>query len=73
MTRSAVPCQLLIIQPLPSQPDDTSGDELLNLAPDVCVLHVLLKGSRVAPGLLEDTLHDRILEDRHDLHRVDDG
>lgn len=53
----------------PSQADDTRSHEFLDLQPDVGVLHVLLQRGRVVLGLLEDALHDRVLEDGHDLHR----
>lgn len=52
---------------LPSHSDHTSGNQFLNLQTDMGVLHVLLEGSRVATGLLQDALHDRILENGHDL------
>ena len=35
--------------------------------PDAGILHVFLKSGRVTLGLLQDTLHNRVLEDCHDL------
>jgi hypothetical protein len=64
---SAIRSPILWILPSPSQSDDTGCDEFLNLGPDMDVLHVFLKGSWVPLGLLKNGLHDRILEDGHDL------
>lgn len=52
---------------LPSDPDHASSHQFLDLRPDLDVLHMLLKRRRVTLGLLEDALHDRVLENRHDL------
>lgn len=52
---------------LPANTDDTSSDKLLDLGPDVGVLHVLSQSRRVGLSLLEDGLHDRIGHDTHDL------
>lgn len=57
----------LPIKHLPSHPDNTTGNQLLDLHPDTGVLHVLLKSGGIILGLLKDALHDRILENRHDL------
>jgi hypothetical protein len=51
----------------PSQADDSSSDKLLDLHSDMGILHMLLQRRRIALCLLKDALHDRILEDSHDL------
>lgn len=51
----------------PSQANDTGSHQLLDLHPHLGVLHVLLQSGRVALGLLQNALHDRVLEDGHDL------
>lgn len=56
--------------PLPAKPDDAGGDESLEPVPDRRVLRVILEGGRVALGLLEDALHDGILQDADDLKRT---
>lgn len=52
---------------LPPHADDTSSHQLLDLHPHLRVLHVLLQGGGIALGLLENALHNGVLEDRHDL------
>ena len=42
--------------------NDTTGHELLNLASDVCVLHVVVEGGWVGLGLVEDGLHHRVCQ-----------
>ena len=48
---------------LSAHTDDTGGDQLLDSCPDGGVLHVVLQRGWVAFGLLENALHDGILED----------
>ena len=56
--------------PLPTHADDACGDQLLHVCADLGILHMLLKGRGVVLGLLQDALHDGILQDRHDLLQV---
>lgn len=57
------------LPPLPSEfidlsrPDDTRSDQLLDLAPDDGVLHVVLERGRVGLSLLQDRLHDWVAHD----------
>lgn len=44
-------------------------DKLLNLGANARIFEVLLQGCRVVLGLLENALHDGILEDADDLVR----
>ena len=53
-----------------ASPDDTSNYQLLNLGPNTWILHVLLQSRRVALGLLQDGLHDWVLQDTHDLNVI---
>ena len=43
--------------------DNTSVDKFHDLVADSWVLHVILESGRVALGLLEDRLHNRIAHD----------
>jgi hypothetical protein len=43
-----------------SRPDYARIDQLIDLAADDRVLHMILKGSRVTLGLLQNRLHDWI-------------
>ena len=52
---------------LPAHTNHTSSNQLLHLDPNVRIAHVLLQRRRVALGLLENALHDRVLEDGHDI------
>lgn len=52
---------------LTSNTDDARSDQLLDLALDRWVLHVLLKSRWVTLCLLQDGVHDWILHDRHNL------
>lgn len=52
---------------LPSHADHTRCHQLLHTDPHLRVLHVLLQSRRVALRLLQNALHDGVLEDRHDL------
>ncbi|KAI6876549.1 hypothetical protein KC338_g308 [Hortaea werneckii] len=74
---------------LPPHPDDTGSHQLLDLAADTSVLHVLLQCLQIkrlaileksnftaweletylwiALGLLQNALHDRVLQDGHDV------
>jgi len=62
--RTRVPSEELL---LTSHPDDTSVHQLLNLGADAGVLEMLLQRCGVVLGLLEDGLHDGVLEDADDL------
>ena len=65
--RTRVPSEKLL---LTSHPDDTGVHQLLDLGSDAGVLEMLLQGRGVVLGLLEDGLHDRVLEDADDLKCV---
>lgn len=52
---------------LPTHADHTGGHQLLDLDAHRGVLHVLLQSGGVALGLVEDALHDGVVEDGHDL------
>jgi len=56
--------------PLPTHADDARGDQLLHVCADLSILHMLLQGRGVVFGLLQDALHDGVLQDRHDLLQV---
>ena len=47
--------------------DHACCHKALDLVSNSWVFHVFLKCCRVALGLLQNALHDRILQDRHDL------
>jgi len=47
--------------------EHTSRDQLLHLASNGWVLHMVLQRRRVALGLLQNTLHDWVLQDSHDV------
>ena len=59
--------------PLPTHADDARGDQLLHICADLGILHMLLQGRGVVLGLLQDALHDGVLQDRHDLLQVSGG
>jgi hypothetical protein len=52
---------------LSSHADDAGVDQLLDLGPDIRVLQVLLQSSGVVLGLLEDGLHDGVLQNADNL------
>jgi hypothetical protein len=52
---------------LAPHPDDASSDEFLNRSLDLRVPHVLVECCGIGLGLLEDTLHDGILQDLKNL------
>jgi len=45
----------------------TYRNQLLHTRPDLRISHVLVQRLRVALGLLQDALHDRVLQDLQDL------
>lgn len=55
---------------LAAHTDDTRGHELLYLGANVCVLEMLLQRSRVVLGLLQDALHNGVLQDGDDLAKL---
>ena len=52
---------------LTSHPDDTGVHQLLDLGSDAGVLEMLLQSRGVVLGLLEDGLHDGVLENADNL------
>lgn len=52
---------------LPSETNNPSSNQFLNLASDLGILHVFLQGGGVTLCLLQNALHDGVLEDGHDL------
>lgn len=52
---------------LTSESYNTSGDQLLNFGTDNRALHVVVQGCRIALCLIEYGLHDRVLQDSHDI------
>lgn len=45
---------------LSSNADDACSDQFLDFGTDTRVLHVFIQSGRIAFGLLQDRLHDRV-------------
>ena len=55
---------------LPSHTNNTSSHQLLDLHPHLRVLHVFLQRGGITLRLLEDALHNGVLENGHDLDKI---
>lgn len=53
--------------PLSPQSDDSRRNQFLDLTPDLRILKMVLQRSRITLGLLQDTLHDRVLKYAHHI------
>ena len=62
--------RLQLVIGLPADTNDTRRHKLLYLGPDTGVLHVLGQRRRVGLCLLQNSLHHRVLHNRHDLDTV---